>query len=161
MGLKTHDDLPTEPAGISITSPQMVGWDVVGRGGYMFYDLMIKHGMDKFDGYNRQPPNFEEVEPERLFSNVDYTHYPIIAIAYRQMRCDYDGTMLGYTLEGRLLLNSLGNGHMIYWDARQKKIRYFMFHFCKHDNETVEQEKGYTRVKCRKCGFVREFDSTD
>jgi hypothetical protein len=161
MGLQTHEDLPQTPDKLTVISPKSVGWEPIGDSHYAFTKLVEVHGHDAFTGYNRMPPYFEKVEESKLVTMTDYTSYPLIAYTYRQIVCDYDGTSLGYMLQGSLFLNSLGRGFMMVFDYKQKKVRFFTFCFCLHDYTTVESRLHYSRVKCTLCGHERSYDSSD
>lgn len=148
-------ELMPEQENSDIITPESMGWQTIGRGAYLFSELVKRHGSESFTRHNWMPPHFEET-PESAFAvKTNYLNYPLIATTYRIIEADYDGLKLGAPIEGHLFINALGYGFMLSNNFFKRTMRFYTFQFCMHDFQMVHMGKGL--LKCSKCNFQKNM----
>lgn len=126
--------------------------------------------------YNHPPANFREVDEDWIARYSRFRIYGFKYIWYSQIFIDIDKPqdMKNQPLIGMHFFgDDSSEGIAIYTDyCGEKKIRYFAFAGCFHDMEGLSQEecrkqgiyhggRCYHVSKCKKCGWVSAYDSSD
>lgn len=120
-----------------------------------------------YGGFNDFPPNWTAITEQELFENPFYLHYSPHHFEYRQMLLrDKKGNV---NINSQMVSATLyffhdGSGYATEFDCNNKKINYFKFCKCIHDFGPEVNPDGFNCLHtfvCKKCGYVRTYDSSD
>lgn len=128
-----------------------------------------KNHKEMFGGYNDLPPNWEPMT-EKEFSQSKFFVYSPEIMEWRQVNFDLNGRKFFNGIQMYIFHDKTGIAMVHdYW---RKKVYYFKFAACKHEYKTLTfaqcRKLGIYHggrcchvQKCKKCGYVHAYDSSD
>jgi hypothetical protein len=123
---------------------------------YDMTDVQRKEHDGAFGGFNDLPPNWSEATERRLVEHRIFDQSPV-AVQFRQMRVGADRPLLS----AHLFFFADGSGYARAVDHEAKRLRWFTFTRCVHQDAVVRSGRTFTDYRCTRCGHERTVDSSD